>query len=113
MFFSSIIAAFSSAHYFFLDLFHSDLFLGFLFGFLLAVVIVGYTLSIDPRHIPFVLRYSVPVSFEKINERDIHRFGKSRVTFERFVKIYFITRFMIALLLIAILVLVVFLFLRK
>ncbi len=88
----SIIPLLAEARIFVIDFFHSDLLIGFVCGFLFATVLAGFTLSINPRHVPFILRYSVADSFDKIGTHDKKRYGRTALSFDHFLKIYFAIR---------------------
>lgn len=49
-------------------LFTNKLFIGFLFGFIIAIFILALIVSENPRHIPILLRYDQCKSFEKIHK---------------------------------------------
>jgi len=62
------------------------LFLGFLTGACMTLLVTGFILSKDPRHVPLILRYSLHDSFLKIAPRD-HR-GVIQMAFSEFIHIY-------------------------
>ncbi|MCX6781475.1 MAG: hypothetical protein NT003_05190 [Candidatus Magasanikbacteria bacterium] len=88
----AIIPLILEARIFAIDFFHSELLIGFILGFLFATVLAGFTLSINPRHVPLILRYSILDSFQKISVHDSKRYGRFELEFNHFIKIYFAIR---------------------
>lgn len=81
-----IIAIAKDTHLFMTDIFHNSLFLGFIVGFVLTVLVIGYILTKDPRHIPVMLRHNAMQSFQKIAPRDKN--GTYSMAFSDFIKMY-------------------------
>lgn len=75
---------------FFSSLFGNTGVMNFFGGFLVAIILSGFVLTKDPRHIPLVLRYSSFESFQKIAKRDEK--GTYKMAFTDFVKFYNRTR---------------------
>ncbi len=66
------------------------LFLGFITGALLSMLVSGFVVSQNPRHIPLILRYSLYDSFIRLAPKD--RRGVVKMAFSEFIKIYAQTR---------------------
>jgi len=61
--------------------------IGFFIGFVIAVLITGFILTKNPRHIPLILRYSTTESFARIANQGKH--SKVYYTeFSHFLKVY-------------------------
>lgn len=65
---------------------HNSSFLGFIAGFLITVLVVGYILTKNPKNIPVILRYNAMQSFQKIAPRDKN--GTYNIAFSDFVRMY-------------------------
>jgi len=85
-FIQGIIAIARDLKLFFLSLLVNKLFMGFLVGIVMTVLLVGFLLSKNPRHIPMILRYSSAESFQRISERNSN--GTFDKSFSQFGKIY-------------------------
>ncbi len=90
-FINSASAATANVHAAFLTfvyLFNDPLFIGFIIGILVSMLILGFMLSKNPRAIPFVMRYSFPECFHRANEH----FSKKKIVCEisvvQFHKVY-------------------------
>ncbi|GEM_PF-2397246 len=66
------------------------LFLGFITGAFSTMLLTGFMLSKDPRHIPIILRYSLYDSFIRLAPKD--RRGVVKMAFTEFIKLYAQTR---------------------
>ena len=89
---STIIALISQSRIFLNELFRSDLLVGFILGFLFATILGGFILTINPRHVPMILRYSISECFQKIDSHDKKRYGYCSMNFDHFLKVYFAIR---------------------
>lgn len=69
-FFFGILAITKDIKLFFMSLLHNKVILGFIFGILLTVLIIGFLITKNPSHIPVILKYSATDGFQKISERD-------------------------------------------
>jgi hypothetical protein len=85
-FIHGIIAIANDTHLFMGDIFHNSLFLGFITGFIVTVLVIGYVLTKNPRHIPIILRYNAIQSFQKIAPRDKN--GTYSIAFSDFIRVY-------------------------
>ena len=65
-----IVALGKDAHIFLGSIFSNSLFSGFLAGCFLTLIVVGFILSEDPKHIPIMLRYSCETGYQKISQKD-------------------------------------------
>lgn len=65
---------------------HNKGIIGFMFGLLTTVIIIGFIITKNPKHIPAMLRYSSMESFQRIAARDKN--GTYQMAFSKFVKIY-------------------------
>lgn len=65
---------------------HNKGVLGFVFGLFTTVIVIGFIITKNPKHIPIILRYSTIESFQHISERDTT--GTYQMAFSKFVKIY-------------------------
>ncbi|MFH1291574.1 MAG: hypothetical protein ABIH87_00005 [bacterium] len=89
-FINSMLSSGKDVGLFFINIFHNKSFLGFVGGLFLAVLVIGFILTKNPRHLPIILRYSDVESFEKIAKRDKN--GTYLTAFSSFLKIYTRTR---------------------
>lgn len=48
----------------------NTMFSGFLTGCILTLIVIGFILSEDPKHIPTMIRYSCEEGFQKISGKD-------------------------------------------
>lgn len=81
-----IIALTQDIHLFMSSILNNSSFLGFVTGFLITVLVVGYILTRNPKNIPIILRYSAMQSFQKIAPRDKN--GTYSIAFSDFVRVY-------------------------
>ncbi len=59
---------------------------GFLLGAVIAILVVGFILTKNPKHIPVILRYSSAESFQKIVRRNGE--GTYQVPYSNFIKLH-------------------------
>ncbi|MFH1789967.1 MAG: hypothetical protein ABH832_02780 [bacterium] len=85
-FFNGIMANSRDMGLFFDNLFHNHGFLGFMAGIIIAVVVIGFILTKNPKHIPIILKYSEVESFQRIAHRDKN--GTYLQAFSNFVTLY-------------------------
>jgi hypothetical protein len=69
-------------------LFHDQIFLGFAGGVLIAILVIAFILTGNPRTIPFILRYSFPDCFHRANDHFEKNQIACDISMERFHKIY-------------------------
>lgn len=81
-----IVAIAKDTHLFMTDIFHNNLFVGFIIGFVITVLVIGYILTKNPRHIPVMLRYTAMQSFQKIAPREKN--GTYSIAFSDYVRVY-------------------------
>ena len=62
------------------------LFAGFIAGVFSTMIMTGFIITKDPRHIPLILRYSVHESFMRVAPKDSR--GVIQMAFIEFLKIY-------------------------
>lgn len=81
-----IIAVSQEIALFFSSLFHNNLFVGFVGGVFITIIISGLIITKDPKRIPLILRHSSSECFEKIANR--HENGTYNIAYSHFLKIY-------------------------
>lgn len=86
-----LISVSSDLKFFFTNVLGSVSIVSFLFGFLISVLIIGFIITENPKHLPIILRYSLFDSFNKIATCD--RGGTFKEPYSKFVKLYTRVRF--------------------
>lgn len=81
-----ILALTTDMRLFFLSLFQNNVFLGFLLGLVIALLITGFILTQNPRNIPTMLRYSSFDSFQRISSRA--KDGTYDMAYSAYLKMY-------------------------
>lgn len=70
------------------QLMSDNLFIGFLAGAVALIFVVGFVLSKDPRHIPFILRYSFPECFVRVRAHYAKCQRECLLSVEQFNQVY-------------------------